>query len=162
MCAPALADDDGLTPKIIYAPGQTVSDNVGCVKNSALPNGYKAVPFSTYLQNGDATGHGAGDNCASHWTLQNDGTLLYSYTPTPKPDVRGWETDIWTDNNLPIGVKLNLAIFFPLVESNISNPVFIQQGWAGLKAANASSWLPSQVSGIIESYAGIRNIPLLP
>lgn len=173
VCSMPVFADDSLSPKIIYAPAQTVSNEIQCILNSNLPTGYTGVLFNPYIQNGDKFGHGVGDNNPLHWILQTDKTLLYWTPPTPPvvPDVAGFENAVFNDPTIPVVTIVNLVPFRSTVEQYaVTSPTTLQSIWAGMVSVYgvAPGWLSGDCTDgtpiiqKIQDYAVQYHIALQP
>lgn len=154
---PAFAD------KLIFLPGQEVSTWIHIGPNpNGLPEG--AVLKDWVPVNGDTDPH--------NYKLVNGeithAPVVVDVVPEPA-DTPKWElfkTEVFLDPSISIVARLELSKLFPLMDSNIRNPVYIQQYWGALKqlapVVPTHAWLDTDTITKVEAHATERHIPFNP
>ena len=94
------------------------------------------------------------------------------YAPAPvavPPNMSAFKDSIWADNAIPLYAKLQLTIFFPVLESYLPEPAKIQTAWAAVcmayspeAAGPLAGWATPAVKAAVEADAATAHIPLTP
>lgn len=90
-----------------------------------------------------------------------DGIVVYAPAPVPpQPDMPAFKDGIWASPAISPAVKLQLTVFFPVLESYLRDPAKIQTAWGAMVAT--APWLTLDVKTAVEAIAKTNNIPITP
>ncbi|MBY0548730.1 MAG: hypothetical protein K2W95_15780 [Candidatus Obscuribacterales bacterium] len=136
----------------IHADGHRESWNQEPQPNQVSPG---TVILRWSLVNGDANPNNYVDN--------GDGTARREppevpLTP-PAVNVPAFKGAIFADPEIEPAAKVNLLLFFPLIDQYASQPAQMVAAWSAIKAA-AFPWLTEGVITKVETYAAANNVTI--
>lgn len=105
----------------------------------------------------------AGDNCLAHYSIDDNGTQVYTAAgpeqifDRPIPNPIGLKRALNSNSNIPDLVKVQLTPYLVLLDSYALDPDGTKTAWQ--RTINVLG-IPSDISGIIESAAAEFGMPL--
>lgn len=95
-----------------------------------------------------------------NYQLLNGAVVYAPPVVPPRPNMSAFKDGIWASAVISPAVKLQLTVFFPVLESYLSDPVKIQTAWGAM--VTTAPWLTPDVKTAVEAIAKTNNIPITP
>lgn len=107
-----------------------------------------------------------GDTDPSHYVSNGDGTSRHELpapppAPESQPNLPGFKAAIFADPDLTPAAKVNLLLFFPLIDQYVAQPANMIAAWGAIKAASFV-WLTQDVIDKVEAYAAANHVTITP